>query len=236
MKKEKITLNDLGITAEQHAKMCERIKERRDEMRLKQHQLAKLCGFANQSRISHYESGIRIPSLAAIKLMAKHLKTTVDYLLHGIAPLYNFKRSSSIVGVRFVPIISITEAKNWENKMQDYTGNIERPHIAVPSNIRDTSFCLIIEDDTMTATTPYNNITFFPGDQLIFDSSLKPKVNDFILVELPGVEKPVFRKYIEEAGTFYLSALNTTYKLRELPPKSKILGVLVYKCQKFRDF
>ena len=57
-----------------------RIVERRDLIRMTQEQLAERIGRA-QSNVSAYETGASVPNLAALRLLAIALRTTIDHLV-----------------------------------------------------------------------------------------------------------------------------------------------------------
>lgn len=73
--------------------MGDRIHALRRKLKMSQAILAEKCGKIeglyyykdglNQRSISNYELDIRTPHLKIIKRLAKALKTTVEYLLHG---------------------------------------------------------------------------------------------------------------------------------------------------------
>jgi len=59
-----------------------RLKELREQKKLTQSELAKLCGLG-ESTISFYESGKREPSYKILFCLAEKLNTTPNYLLTG---------------------------------------------------------------------------------------------------------------------------------------------------------
>lgn len=62
----------------------DRIKEKREESGLTQDELAHLLGKANKQTISNWENGRSEPSLADLRMLAEHLRTTVSYLVEGV--------------------------------------------------------------------------------------------------------------------------------------------------------
>ena len=59
--------------------MHEKLKQRREELRLTQKNVAQKIGIA-ESAYQRYERGVREPSVSAAIKLAKALNTTVEYL------------------------------------------------------------------------------------------------------------------------------------------------------------
>jgi len=57
-----------------------RLKEKREELHLKQDQVAQLMG-VNRNAISTYENGTREPSLGMLVRLARLYRVSTDYLL-----------------------------------------------------------------------------------------------------------------------------------------------------------
>lgn len=74
---ETVILDDLCM------KIGERIKQARAEASLSQPQLAQLCGWDSQSRISQYETGKNEPGLDDIKRVAEALGVSFGWLASG---------------------------------------------------------------------------------------------------------------------------------------------------------
>lgn len=64
-------------------KIGERIKQARGEAGLSQPQLAQLCGWDSQSRISQYETGKNEPALDDIERIAEALGVSFGWLASG---------------------------------------------------------------------------------------------------------------------------------------------------------
>ncbi|MCP1290912.1 LexA family transcriptional regulator [Chromobacterium sp. S0633] len=60
-----------------------RLKELREKAGLKQPELAELCGWGSQSRISQYENDKREPSLSDLEAIAQALRVSVKEILFG---------------------------------------------------------------------------------------------------------------------------------------------------------
>lgn len=59
---------------------AKRIKKLREERRESQEDLAKLVGYKKQA-ISHWEISGKVPRTKVLEILARHYKTTSDYLL-----------------------------------------------------------------------------------------------------------------------------------------------------------
>lgn len=74
----------------------ERIKQERDALGWNQLDLAMRCGWSNQGRIGHYETGRREPKRADAEKIASALGVRIEWLWAGIAPKHesNARESS----------------------------------------------------------------------------------------------------------------------------------------------
>lgn len=91
-----------------------RIGERRRQLGIKQTELAKAIN-VGQSSVSEYETGKTEPDFETLKLIAKELSTTVDFLLGGPPP----DKSGTSVAVlgdvaAGIPIEAITDIVDYE--------------------------------------------------------------------------------------------------------------------------
>lgn len=79
-------------TGYQYKEMGNRIKIRRQELKIKQAELAEALNISN-NHMSGIENGKQKPSLDTFIALCKHLNTTPDYLLLGTLHAYNIPQN-----------------------------------------------------------------------------------------------------------------------------------------------
>lgn len=82
-----------------------RIQRLRKQKRLSQKKLAQACGWESQSRIGNYESGLRMPSIPDLQLIAPALGVSLSDLLEGI-------EGSQLMALQVTPAANVHEL--WE--------------------------------------------------------------------------------------------------------------------------
>lgn len=92
-----------------------RIRERRNELGIKQADLAKAVR-VSQPTLSEYENGKYEPDSATLRRLADELGTTVDYLVGGAPPGKSSAHSVPVLGdvAAGIPIEAITDIIDYE--------------------------------------------------------------------------------------------------------------------------
>lgn len=92
-----------------------RIKARRNELGIKQAELAKAIN-VSQPTLSEYENGKYEPDSVTLKKLAQELETTVDYLVGGPPPHKTSGASIPVLGdvAAGIPIEAITDIVDYE--------------------------------------------------------------------------------------------------------------------------
>jgi phage repressor protein C with HTH and peptisase S24 domain len=102
-------------------------------------------------------------------------------------------------------------------------------------------FFLYVEGESMIAKPPTGGVSFQPGDIVGFDPEAKHKPGDFVLAQVDGEDRPLFRKYQSRgkgAGGVQildLVPLNEDYETTRIDgdKPGRILGRLVRHIRKF---
>lgn len=138
----------------------ERIQKARKRAGLSQKELAQISGLANQSAISHYETGRRQPTVSILLMLARALGTT-SAALAGTA-------SGEFKGI---PILGNEHALNTTS---------------VPA----TRFLRAISDDKNAFAIRIEGRGFLPrfrpGEMLLVEPTQKPTPGDEVVVVQPG--------------------------------------------------
>lgn len=211
----------------------DRIKKRRKELKLSQGELAELCGWDTQSRISHYETNTREMKKGDLEIVARALKTTPSYLQFGSSPVENTLEwpspnvqsiSNVFSHVRKIPIITWDEARNIMRAIENIAPGIK--YILIPEVCSEKSVALEVKGDAMVS--PSSNIkSYYEGEIIVADPLVAPKHNDLVIAALGSSPEAIFRQLIVEGGISYLKPLNPQYPMVEVNDNIVITGVVV---------
>lgn len=152
----------------------ERLRELRTEKRKTLQQMATETGLKATS-ISNYETGLRIPRLKSLEILANYFNVDTDYLL-GIKDIRKSANPpENLKNLNLIPIYS-----NLSNKNSLLAGQ-PTDHLALPFSIVASSqaFSSFIEDDSMEPE-------FHKDDLLIFQETSEIKSGEIGLFNLNG--------------------------------------------------
>lgn len=190
----------------------DRLREARLYRKLAQPQLAKLCGWDSQSRISMYERGKREPKQSDARKLAQALNVKESWLWNGegdmtqAQPLVgnNFEQTVMPRIRRRVPLVSWVAAGDWcsiEQLPRD-----EWQYYGCPVDCSEKSYALRVKGISMEDE-------FSEGDIIFVDPDIPIRNKAFVVVILGGSEA-TFKQYVEEGGQQILMALNPSWPNR----------------------
>lgn len=137
----------------------ERIQKARKRAGLSQGELAALCGWSGQGRVSHYETGRRRPTLEDIGTLARALRVTPEELVSGADPIAR------------IPVIGDETAIRHSRSDAPY-------YLPVPS-FDPQAFAIRIAGRGFLPR-------FRPGEMLLVEPTQKPTPGDEVVVVQPG--------------------------------------------------
>lgn len=197
------------------------IRKRREEAGLTLEELARRveCSKGTMSQIENgrplartgFEVVVRIA-----KVLAINLNDLVD-VSHIRSEL-----KSSAVSIRYIPVLSKSEAFRLVESLNSFRNGLKMPVIAIQSDLADTlslnGFAIKQVGNSMTPD-------FNDGDQLIIDPDVTPEPGDYILSSIDRLQSSEVRKYrpvsyADGAETADLIATNVDY-----PIESIVIGV-----------
>jgi len=117
-----------------------RIKQRRKELGLSQHALAKACG-VGQSTVANWERGGHIPRQATLHKIATALKTDEIWLLSGERA--NARGPINTYLTRPIRHVAVFD---WPQNVQTLNAALPRTYIAITTD-HDNILALILVDD-----------------------------------------------------------------------------------------
>lgn len=209
----------------------ERIRQKRKELGLTQGDLARQFGISNVS-VSEWERGLGKPDQDKLTALAKRLQTTVNYLLTGrnerdqteisVASLLN--RTSGL------PVIPISEAALWSDKMAEEKEKFEGERIPCPFPHSEDAFITRVQGDSNYEPTA--DRTFSDGDFIAVDPQKRPQHKSMVLVTRPHEEGAELRQLlVEPDGSRMLEALKLGWpnRIRQMDIEEKIIGTVIGK-------
>jgi SOS-response transcriptional repressor LexA len=198
----------------------DRIKQAREAAGYTQKELAKLLGVEQQS-VQQWESGdTRHPK--KINEIAGILGVSVEYLLAGNEGAINFPYP---IAAR-CPLIGWQDAKMWP---QNRSFLKESEKLSYPTKniiLKSDCYMLQIEDKSMVNYMEAKG--FQEGSYIIIDPNRSYENGNFIVAKKPNLSKLLFRQYINDGESEYLTPLNIAhYKRMDLSPDIEICGVVI---------
>lgn len=224
----------------------ERIKQRRNELKLSMEELAKRVEVKSWQTIQQWEKeGGTAPKRTRLAAVAAALGTSVEWLLYG-ETLANqeqqsaqnrenkdFPTSGENFGVgpavkpRMYPEIAWVQAGMWTEICDSFqTGDAEAWHRST-ENLGQYGYVLRVTGASMTAA-PGERVTFPEGSLLFVNPEMAATPSKFVIVRRNGNEA-TFKKLVSIDGDLFLEALNPAWPNRyiKLRESDHICGVVV---------
>lgn len=194
------------------------LKKYRDAANLTQPELAELCGWSEPSRISHYERGIRSPSIPEAIKLAAALNISVGTLIAG----ENFMLAQTIAtygvgdSIKHIPLISFVKAGNFEEIIDNYDGET---HLTT-AKVKTRTFATRVEGDSM--------LPEFPPGRIIVVEPDREAINGDYVVARNGNNEATLKQLIKDGSVWYLKPLNDRYPIKQIDnPEIDIIGVVI---------
>lgn len=128
-----------------------------------------------------------------------------------------------------VPLISWTEANQWQFLQKDYPPTRAITIIPVITKVNKKSFALRMHNDSMQSS---NQLTIPNGAVIVVDISAKPKQGDIVVAALAKKYDPdskqeaIIGQFVNENGKRAAKPLNGKYHPVEITNNMTILGVV----------
>lgn len=131
----------------------ERIRALRKDLGLTQGDLARSFGISNVS-VSEWERGLGKPDQEKLPVLARKLKTTVNYLLTGREDGQRTDDRPAPLHIRKgLPFIPIEEARMWSEKMTLESNQYAEDWIPWPFPHSDAAFVTKVSGESMFSPT-----------------------------------------------------------------------------------
>lgn len=200
-----------------------RLEAAMSEAGINQPQLARLMGVTNQS-VSKWVNDESIPKPERLAELARHLNTSVGYLLTGVAQPHIVQTgevtAGSKSGGRFVPVFTPEQAIDVASRPD----KVDRSLTTYPCG--PDAFRIYIWDNS-------NASRFQVGDTVVIDPSVGVTPGDMVLVAIGNPPHPVFAKYRTNGGGVELVPLNPDWRPHNLVNETDgiIIGVMTEHAQ-----
>jgi SOS-response transcriptional repressor LexA len=129
-----------------------------------------------------------------------------------------------------LPLISWVQAGNWAEVVDNFQVGDAEEWIPCPFPHGPNSFVLRVVGESMF--DPNGSRSFSDGDFIAVDPSKEATNRSLVVVRVDHEERATFKQILMDGeGTVMLRALNPNWpnKLMEMPPGSKVVGVVIGK-------
>ena len=200
----------------------QRIRARREELRLTQEQIASQVGIKQQSYQAIESGNVKKPRhLYEISLA---LKCDMAWLLNGKEKEVKNVEVTNFMAYK-VPLINYAQAKLW-TESNELRNSTEFEYVMTSLELSNKAFALKIKDDSMEPE-------FKEDDIVIIDPAIKPTPGEFV-VAMNGDSEVTFKKYRELRHDhhakiqFELIPLNPDYTtISTFNQQIKIIGTMI---------
>lgn len=176
-----------------------------EEKNLKQKDIADAFPEYTFQAVNRWYKGKSRPNYEDLKKLSQMLQVSIDDLLENDVTWLG----NDIIDPKSktIPLINWVQA----GKPTDIQPNCIDEHVAVPKDIPDECFALVVQGNSMEPN-------FLSGDILIVDPTIQPTTGHFVIAVTDGYEKATFKKFRErfdENGQMYfeLVPLNIDYPI-----------------------
>lgn len=204
-----------------------RLKWAREAAKLTQPELARACGWENQSRMSHYETGRNVPAPSDVRALAAALNqagvaVTPGWLLFGKTGDDAINVDPAPEAYR-LPMVSWVRAGLRDEAHNPWAPGMADDWIEFDSRGSVRSFCLKVRGDSMQKP---DGSGFPDGCIIAVDPMRKPRGGDFVVVRFADTDEATFKQYIIDGPVKLLKPLNPSYPTFQVPPDAHLAGVV----------
>lgn len=185
----------------------ERVVSRMKELRITGVAIARHCGVSSTS-VTNWTTGVNEARGRNLAKLAEILKCSQEWLLYGRQK--DKPGNSTRVSGGEVPLIDKVTAGKWARAENPYIPGDAEQFIHCPVKHGPNTYALRVEGDSMTAqygkSYPDGSVIYVDPGQIAGINS-----GDRVIALLEDDGEVVFKKYIKEGSTQFLSPLNPAY-------------------------
>jgi len=200
------------------------MKEKREGLGLSLREASKLSGVSH-THIRDREEGRSVPSFEMVMRFLRAYGVEIEVFLRETGYLSSHGALEGLGAVKRVPIISWTQAGNWQELCATFQYGGHEEYVETDSK---GAFALKVRGDSMETE-------FHDGDILVINPYLKPEHNDYVIIANAEGEA-TFKQLKKYGKTRVLHPLNPKYDDRELNKdiEYRIVGVVIEKKKRYR--
>lgn len=205
----------------------ERIRVRREELKLTQQQIAEAVGVSYQT-VQQWESGATAPKRENRKMLAKALRTSEVALEFGGVqekmPLTDYNTEEGPPIARLAPLISWIQAGSFREAADPYVVGQAEDWYPMPRKAGPRTFALRIRGVSMEPR-------YREGEIIFVDPDAEPRHGSRVVVRLESEKEVTFKELVIEGERKYLKALNPAWPdpLIRIEGDATICGVVIGK-------
>lgn len=201
-----------------------RLKERRKELGLTQKEIANVIGVSSVA-VTYWEKDITTPLSAHMNKLCKLLQCTDEWLLYGKGNNAELTGvSDDIFIVKKVPLISLTQAGNWQKIIKNFKPEDFKEWREISADLNPESFALRVEGDSMT--TAAGGVSIPQGSIVAVDTKTKAKSGDIVVAKINEFKQTTLKKIEFDPPYIYLKPLNPNYKTIPTNKPVTVIGVV----------
>ncbi|MBM9520874.1 helix-turn-helix transcriptional regulator [Desulforhopalus vacuolatus] len=205
-----------------------------DKKKVPPAEVARSLGMSS-ARTSEWLSGkTKMPRRKTLIALSNYFECDLDWLSTGEGTPYpdvKRERPAAICGgplpVREIPVISYAEAGKWMSIWENYKPGKDGETILSASDLGPRPY-------SVKVVGPFMAPEFREGDYLTIDPDHQADSGDYVLARHIG-QKPIFRKYYQEAGRGFLVTLDGDWgrPIEITENEWSILGRVMEKVKKY---
>ncbi len=200
-----------------------RLKERRKELGLTQKEIANGVGISSVA-VTYWEKDITTPLSGHMNKLCKLLRCTDEWLLYGKGINELIGVSDDIFIVKKVPLISLTQAGNWQKIIKNFKPGEFDEWKNISTDLNPNSFAIRMEGDSMVNST--GGVSIPQGSIVAVDTKIKAKNGDIVVAKINEFKQTTLKKIEFDPPYTYLKPLNSNYKTIPTDKPVTVIGVV----------
>lgn len=209
--------------------MNDRIRQRRLQLELAQHQLAKMLGVSRVS-VTKWESGAVKPAGENLHQLANALYCTPEWILYGTGgnPQDDTKLKPVTPPMVSVPVISSVQAGSWTDSYASARLSDVIRWCSTTVKVSEDAFALDVRGESMTNPAGYPSIP--EGSTVIVEphyGSTEELNGKIVVAIVDGSSEATVKKMVVDGPYCYLMPLNPNFKPIQCDDSCRILGRVV---------
>lgn len=204
-----------------------RIKELRKALNLRQSDIAIKIG-TSAVAVGNWERETNEPDGSNLLSLAKILKTTPEYILHGDREVTSLQirepGETYSISTRRVPLISSVQAGQWMEAIDNFPPGAADEWRETTAKVSRTSFALKVEGKSMQ--NPSGTPSIPHGSIVIVDPEIEATNGKIVVAKLSSANEVTIKRLVIDGTETYLEPLNPDYKPIMIDSDCTIVGVV----------